>query len=75
MNILKLLIPKENAQEVKELESWKVSWKVAKSIKWGEGSVNFKCFVDKDEAKEFKKQIEKSAKFINTPIVTDLELN
>lgn len=75
MNIFKLLIPKQNAQEVRELESWKVSWKVAKSIRWGDGSVNFKCFIHKDEAKEFKKQLEKSAKFIDTPIITDLERN
>ncbi len=75
MNIFKILIPKGNAQEVRELESWKVSWKVAKSIIWGHGSVNFKCFLDKAEAKEFRKQLEESAKFIDTPIVTDLERN
>ncbi len=75
MNIFKILIPKENVQEVRELESWKVSWTVAKSIRWGEGTMNFKSFIDKNEAEEFKKQLEESAKFIDTPIVTKLEKN
>lgn len=75
MNLLKILIPKDKAQEITELESWKVSWLVATSQRWGEQKVFYKCFVKQDEAKEFKKQLEKSAEFIKTPINTELEQN
>ena len=75
MNIFKIFIPKENAQEVTELESWKVSWRIATSIRWGEPTVEYKCFIKEDEAKEFKKQLEESAKFIGTPIDTEMGRN
>lgn len=75
MNLFKILIPKDKAQEVTELESWKVSWEVASSIRWGEGVVRYKCFIKEDEAKEFKNQLESSAKFIRTQIRTEIERN
>lgn len=75
MNLFKIFIPKENTQEGIELESWKVSWKIAKSIKWGEPSVSYKCFIKEDDAREFRKQLEECAKFIGTPIITEISKN
>ena len=75
MNIFKIFIPKENLQEVSELESWTVSWEIATSVKWGDPVIKYKCFVNEDEAVEFKKQLEKSAKFIGTPIYTKMYQN
>lgn len=68
MNIFKILIPKEKAQQVSELESWTVQWTVATSTRWGNGETKFKCFVSEEEAKEFMKQIAECAKFIGTPV-------
>ena len=75
MNIFKIFIPKENAQEVTELESWTVSWKVATHLRWGEAKVFNKAFIDKDDANEFEKQLIESAKFLKTVIETDLIKN
>ena len=75
MNLFKLFIPKDNAQVVTELESWTVSWKVATSIGWGEGKVFNKAFIKEEDAKEFKKQLEAAADFINTPIKTEINRN
>lgn len=75
MNLFKLFIPKEKAQVITELESWTVSWQVATSIIWGEGKVFNKAFIKEEEAKEFKKQLEKSASFIKTPVRTEIVRN
>ncbi len=74
-NIFKRLIPKENAQEVTELESWTVSWKVATEIRWGTPQVFNKAFITEADAREYRKQLEECAKFIKTPIVTELVKN
>lgn len=71
----KITIPLDNAQEVTELESWKVSWKVATSLRWGQETTKFKCFIKDNEAVEFKTQLEKSAEFIGTPIETSISKN
>ncbi len=75
MNVFKLFIPKEKAQAITELESWTVSWEVATSIRMGDGNVFNKVFIKEAEAKEFKKQLEKSASFIKTPIRTEIVRN
>lgn len=75
MNLFKLFIPKERAQVVTEIESWTVSWKVAKSIRWGDGALCNKAFIKDDEAKEFLKQLKESASFIKTPIETEIVRN
>lgn len=68
-------IPKDNAQEVTELESWTVSWRVSSSLRWSTTEVFNKVFIKKSDAEEFKKQLIKSAEFINTPIETELKTN
>ena len=75
MRIFKIFIPKEKAQIVTELESWTVSCKVATSIRWGDGQVFNKAFISEDDAKEFKKQLVESAKFIKTEIRTEIVKN
>ena len=74
-NILKLFIPSGDQKEVKELESWTVSWRVSGAIRWGDPKEFNKCFVDENEAKEFRRQLVKSAEFIKTPIVTEIVRN
>ena len=63
MNIFKIFIPKEKAQEVTELESWTVSWKVYING-WGVPETHNKVFIKESEANEFKKQVKESASFI-----------
>ena len=75
MNVFKLFIPKEKAQVVTELESWTVSWEVATSLRWGESKVFYKAFIKQTDANEFKKQLEESASFLNTPIKTEIVRN
>ena len=69
---IKIRIPKQNAQEVTELESWTVSWKVATSLSFGNEKTFNKVFIVEKEAREFKDQLEASASFIKTRIVTDI---
>ena len=75
MNLLKLFIPKENVQTVTELESWTVSWEVATSIRWGQAKVFNKAFIKEADAKEFKKQLEESARFMKTDVRTEIARN
>ena len=75
MKLFKLLIPKEKSQVVTELESWTVKWTVPTSIQWGEGKTYNKVFIKEEDAKEFKKQLEESASFIKTPIITKIVRN
>ena len=74
MNLFKLLIPKDKAQEVTELESHTVTWWVKSG--WGDATDRYaKVFIDKGEAKEFEKQLKESAKFIGCWIRTQRERN
>jgi hypothetical protein len=75
MKLFKLFIPKEKSQVVTELESWTVKWTVPTSIQWGEGKTYNKVFIKEEDAKEFKKQLEESASFIKTPIITKIVRN
>ena len=75
MKLFKLFIPKEKAQVITELESWTVSWEVPTSIRWGNGRVFNKAFIKEADAKEFKKQLEESASFIKTEIITEIVRN
>ena len=73
-NLFKIKIPKDNAQEVTELESYTVSWSVLTG--WSNNTKCYnKCFVKIEDAKEFRKQLEESAKFINAYIETSLIKN
>ncbi len=76
MKLFRLKIPKQKAQEVRELESWTVSWEVPQSIMWVRQTITLnKCFIDKKEAKEFKKQLEESAKFIGFKVFPEIKKN
>lgn len=74
MNLFKLLIPKENTQEIQELESWTVTWQVYEGRYMSYDKYS-KVFVNKEHAKEFEKQLVESAKFIKAYIKTDLTKN
>ena len=74
MNLFKILIPKEKAQEITEMESFSVTWWVKTG--WSDDTKrSAKVFIDKDEAKEFEKQLKESAKFIGAWIETELKRN
>lgn len=74
MNLLKLFLPKENAQVVTELESWTVTWEVKSG--WGDNTYRYsKVFIKEEDAQEFRKQLAESAKFIRAWINTDLSKN
>lgn len=74
MRLLKLLIPKEKAQEVTELESYSVTWHVKTG--WSnQTSRKAKVFIKEGEAREFEKQLKESANFIGCWISTDLVKN
>ena len=66
----KITIPVDNAQTVTELESWTIEWN---SYKHNMGSYadkkhNAKVFIKESEADEFEKQLNESAKFINSTV-------
>lgn len=74
MNLLKLLIPKDKAQEITELESYSVTWYVKTG--WSDATKRMaKMFVKKEDAVEFEKQLNESARFIGCWITTRLSKN
>jgi hypothetical protein len=75
MKILRyFLIPKERQQGVVEIESFSVTWQVKTG--WSDAvKIQIKAFIDKNEAKEFQKQLVESAKFIGCWISTELKQN
>jgi len=74
MNIFKLLIPKEKAQTVTELESWSVTWYVKSG--WSDNTIRYsKVFIKESDANEFQKQLVESAKFIGCWISTENNKN
>ena len=75
MNLLKLFIPKENAQEVTELESWTVTWEIYISWSSFDNKKYSKVFINKEDAEEFEKQLKESARFIGCFIDTKLITN
>ena len=73
-NFFKIRIPKDHAQEVTVLESYTVAWEVKTG--WADATAQYhKVFIDINEAREFKKQVEESAKFINAWVSTSLYEN
>ena len=74
MNIFKIFIPKDNAQQITELESWTLKWEIQ-----GNGyetvKVFHKSFIYKKDAEEFEKQLKSSAKFLGTWVDTYLTKN
>lgn len=74
MKLFKLLIPKEKAQIVTELESWTVTWYIRTG--WSNDTQHFaKVFIKEADAIEFNKQLNESAKFIRCWIRTDISGN
>lgn len=73
-NLFKILIPKDNAQEVTELESWTLKWEI-QANGYDRRKVFHKAFIDKDDALEFEKQLKSSAKFLGTWVNTYLTKN
>jgi hypothetical protein len=73
-NLFKVKIPKDNAQEITELESWSVTWYVKTG--WGNDTLrSAKSFIKDEDAKEFEKQLKESAKFINAWISVERKKN
>jgi hypothetical protein len=63
MKLLKLFIPKQKAQVVTEIESWSVTWFFKTG--WSDNVTGkTKAFLEENDAKKFKEQLEESAKFI-----------
>ena len=74
MNLFKILIPKNDAQEVTELESYTVRWEVEGDV-YRNYIVQHKSFIKKSEAEEFEKQLISSAKFLGAWVNTKLYRN
>lgn len=73
-NIFKILIPGNSTQEVTELESWTLCWKIQGST-FGSKIVQHKSFIDKDECKEFGKQLKNAAEFLGTWVEVTITKN
>lgn len=73
-NLFKRLIPKNNAQEVTELESWTLKWQIQAN---GYQSVEtfHKSFIEKKDAKEYEKQLKSCADFLGTWVETEIKRN
>lgn len=74
MKLFKILIPKEKAQEVTELESWSLRWEI-QANGYSSVRVQHKNFIDKEAAKEFEKQLKSSADFLGTWVKTEITRN
>jgi hypothetical protein len=74
MNLFKKLIPKEDIQEVTELESWTLKWEI-QGHDYGDRIVQYKCFIKHNEASEYEKQLKSSANFLGTWVDTRITKN
>ncbi|MCB0743494.1 MAG: hypothetical protein KDC67_06290 [Ignavibacteriae bacterium] len=73
-NIFKILIPKENAQEVTELESWTLRWEIQGEL-YNSRIVKHKSFIKKEDAEEYEKQLKYSANLLGTWVDTFITRN
>lgn len=74
LNLFKIRIPKDNSQEVTELQSWTVIWEVKTG--WSNDTKkSSKVFIKESDSIEFRKQLEESAKFIGAWISTSRSQN
>ncbi len=74
LNLFKTKIPKDNAQEVTELESWTLKWEIQGSM-YKEYIIQYKSFIKHEEALEYEKQLKSCANFIGTWINTKIKKN
>lgn len=74
MNLFKLLIPKDKAQEVTELESFTLRWEIQGDTYLSK-KVYHKSFIKKEDAEEYSKQLKSSAKFLGTWVNTEITRN
>jgi hypothetical protein len=73
MNIFKMSIPKDKAQEVTELESWTVAWttfRFESLASYGRSVTYHKVFINQPDADEFERQLKESAKFLGCHVET-----
>ncbi len=74
MKLFEFLIPKEKQQKVTIMQSWSVTWFIKTG--WSDQTKRFaKSFIKYEDAKEFDKQLNESAKFIGAWIDTRLTEN
>ena len=74
MNIFKRFIPKDNAQEVTELESFTLKWEI-QGDSYRSRIVKHKSFIKKEDAEEYSKQLKSSADFLGTWVETRITKN
>ena len=72
--LFKVLIPKEDAQEVTELESWTLKWEI-QGNGYCEVTTKYKSFIKIADAEEYVKQLESCAKFLGTWVRTSITKN
>ena len=72
--LFKILIPGNNTQEVTELESWTLCWKIQGET-YGSKIVKYKSFIDENECKEFGKQLKNAAKLLGTWVEVTMDKN
>ena len=74
MKLFKRLIPKENAQEVTELQSWTLKWEIQGDT-YMEVKTFFKTFITVEEAKEYEKQLKSSSDLLRAWVKTSIYQN
>ena len=74
MNLFKILIPKDNAQEVTEVESYTVK-QCTQGLTYSSEIVNHKSFINKVDAKEYEKQLKEAANFLKVWVSTKVYKN
>ena len=74
MNILKYFIPTGNTKKISEIESYLVTW-YTNAGWYGAKERHDKVIINKVEVEELKVQLEKAAKFLQTPVRVEITKN
>ena len=74
MKLFKLFIPKDKAQEVIELESFTLKWKI-QGDSYGSYKVFHKCFISNNDAKKYEEQLKSAAELLGTWVNTSITKN
>lgn len=74
MKLFKTKIPKEDAQEVTELQSWTLKWEIQGDM-YDTVKTFFKTFITLAEAKEYEKQLKSSSDLLRAWVKTSIYQN
>jgi hypothetical protein len=74
MKLFKTKIPKEDAQEVTELQSWTLKWEIQGDM-YHTVKTFFKTFITLAEAKEYEKQLKVASDLLRAWVETSIYQN